>query len=166
MKSAATAAKARERGLTVLERQAEADRVVAEKEAVRRPRAAARRSQSTPPQKDKNGGEQARGRGRQRINQTSGRSGSGMLERRSRSLMSKKDLRRSVVVNSVAPAGGAVLSRCPERTDHCVEQPRQKTQRSLLGDSELRDGDSSSRRGLRAVAVVPLIAAAPLLRHP
>ena len=45
-----------------------------------------------------------------------------MLERRSRSLMSKKDFRRSVVVNAVAPAGGAVLSRCPERTDAEFEQ--------------------------------------------
>ena len=91
MKSAATAAKSRERGLTVLERQAEqAERDAAEKEAARRPRATARRSQSAPPQKDKNGGELARGCGRQRINQTIGRSsgGSGMLERRSRSLMS------------------------------------------------------------------------------
>ena len=121
MKSAAQSAKDRQRGLSVLERQAEGERIAAEKEAARRQRKAARRSQSTPPQKDKNGGELARGRGRQRIkiNQTIGRSsgGSGMLERRSRSLMSKKDFRRSVLVNAVAPAGGAVLSRCPERTD-------------------------------------------------
>ena len=101
----------------LLERQAEEERIAAEKEAARRPRKAARRSQSTPPQKDKNGGELARGRGRQRINQTIGRSsgGSGMLERRSRSLMSKKDFRRSGLINSVVPAGGAVLSRCPEK---------------------------------------------------
>ena len=124
MKSAAQSAKDRQRGLSVLERQAEGERIAAEKEAARRQRKAARRSQSTPPQKDKNGGELARGRGRQRINQTIGRSsgGSGMLERRSRSLMSKKDFRRSVLVNAVAPAGGAVLSRCPERTDDAFEQ--------------------------------------------
>ena len=124
MKSAAQSANDRQRGLSVLERQAEGERIAAEKEAARRQRKAARRSQSTPPQKDKNGGELARGSGRQRINQTIGRSsgGSGMLERRSRSLMSKKDFRRSVLVNAVAPAGGVVLSRCPERTDDAFEQ--------------------------------------------
>ena len=52
------------RGLTVLERQAEAERIEAEKEVTRRPRQSARRSQSAPcsrpgqeQAKDKNGKE-------------------------------------------------------------------------------------------------------------
>ena len=48
MKDPAAAAKSRQRGLTVLERQAEAERIEAEKEAARRPRQAAKRSQSLP----------------------------------------------------------------------------------------------------------------------
>ena len=44
------------------------------------------------------------------------------LKRRSRSLMAKKDYRRSVVVNGLAPAGGAVISGCPARTDATFEQ--------------------------------------------
>ena len=32
--------------------------------------------------------------------------------------MAKKDYRRSVVVNAVAPAGGAVIGACPERRDY------------------------------------------------
>ena len=44
----AAAAKKRQRGLTVLERQAEEQRIESEKEAARRPRAAAKRSQSVP----------------------------------------------------------------------------------------------------------------------
>ena len=71
MRDPASAAKGRQRGLTVLERQAEADRIQAEKEEARRPRAKAKRSQSASrgADRDRNGGEEARGRGRQRINE-------------------------------------------------------------------------------------------------
>ena len=44
------------------------------------------------------------------------------LQRRSKSLMGKKNWRRSVVANSVRPAGGALISGCPERTDAQFEQ--------------------------------------------
>jgi hypothetical protein len=44
------------------------------------------------------------------------------LQQRSRSLMSKKNYRRSIVVNAVAPAGGAIISGCPERSDLQFEQ--------------------------------------------
>jgi len=44
------------------------------------------------------------------------------LQRRSRSLMSQKDFRRSVVINAVAPAGGAVMSACPKRMDAQFEK--------------------------------------------
>lgn len=44
------------------------------------------------------------------------------LQRRSRSLMSKKNWCRSVVVNSIGPAGGAIISGCPERSDARFEQ--------------------------------------------
>ena len=36
--------------------------------------------------------------------------------------MSKKNYRRSIVVNAVAPAGGAIISGCPERSDLQFEQ--------------------------------------------
>ena len=128
MRDPAAAAKARQRGLTVLERQAdEEQRIEAEKEEARRPRAAGKRSQSAPRGcgRDKNGGDEARRRGRQRINEA-GRlqsdAGALQLQRRSRSLMSKKDYRRTVVVNAVAPAGGAVMSACPKRSDAQFEQ--------------------------------------------
>ena len=78
------------------------------------------RSQSAPPKdRDKNGGEAARGRGRQRINEAGRRKegGSDALQQRSRSLVAKKDYRRSVVVSSVAPAGGVAITGCPARTD-------------------------------------------------
>eukprot|EP00966_Prymnesium_polylepis_P189289 4385515-Prymnesium_polylepis.1 len=68
----AVTGKARQRGISVLERRAEEQRIENEKEEARRPRAQgqARRSQSAPPKnRDKNGGEAARGRGRQRINE-------------------------------------------------------------------------------------------------
>ena len=131
MKDPAAAAKSRQRGLTVLELQAEAERIEAEKEAARRPHDLLRRSQSTPrgrpaEDKDKNGGDAARSRGRQRINESGLRKDGGadvlQLQRRSRSLMSKKKWRRSLVVNSVGVAGGAVGSECPERTDVQFEQ--------------------------------------------
>ena len=128
MRDPAAAAKARQRGMSVLERLAEEDRIVAEKEEVRRSRAKARRSKSAPPSgagRDKNGGEEARGRGRQRINEAGRRqsdAGALQLQRRSRSLMSKKNYRRSALVNAVAPAGGAVMSACPKRTDAQFEQ--------------------------------------------
>ena len=133
MKDPAAAAKSRQRGLTVLERQAEAERIEAEKEAARRPRQAAKRSQSLPrtrpvadKEKDKHGGEQARGRGRQRINESGLRKDGGadvlQLQQRSKSLMSKKKWRRSMVVNTIGPAGGSVISGCPERSDARFEQ--------------------------------------------
>ena len=128
MRDPAAAAKARNRGMSVLERLAEEDRIVAEKEEVRRSRAKARRSKSAPPSgagRDKNGGEEARGRGRQRINEAGRRqsdAGALQLQRRSRSLMSKKNYRRSALVNAVAPARGAVMSACPKRTDAQFEQ--------------------------------------------
>ena len=85
----AATAKARQRGISVLERLAEEQRIAEEKEEARRPRARARRSQSAPPKdRDKNGGEAARGRGRQRINVEAGRrkeGGSDALQQRSRS---------------------------------------------------------------------------------
>ena len=61
MRDPASAAKGRQRGLTVLERQAEADRIQAEKEEARRPRAKAKRSQSASrgADRDRNGGEEA-----------------------------------------------------------------------------------------------------------
>ena len=113
--------------MSVLERLSEEDRIAAEKEEARRPRVKAKRSQSALPgaSRDKNGGDAARGRGRQRINEAGRRqadAGALQLQRRSRSLMSKKDFRRSVVVNSVAPAGGTVMSACPKRTDAQFEQ--------------------------------------------
>ena len=127
MRDPAAAAKARKRGRTVLERQAEEQRMDSEKEESRRPRAARRRSQSAPRAggRHKNGGEDARGRGRQRVNEAGRRqseAGALQVQQRSSSLMSKKDYRRSVVVNSVAPAGGAVMSACPKRTDAQFEQ--------------------------------------------
>eukprot|EP00966_Prymnesium_polylepis_P183603 4255288-Prymnesium_polylepis.1 len=77
MKDPAAAAKARQRDITVLERQAEVERIEAEKEAARRPHDRSRRSQSTPrgrpgkgDDKDEYGGEDARSRGRQRINES------------------------------------------------------------------------------------------------
>ncbi len=123
MKDPAAAAKARQRGLSVLERQEEVERIEAEKEAARRPR-----SQSAPRgrpgkdhDKDKYGGEEARGRGRQRIYESGLRKDGGadvlQLQRRSKSLMSKKKYRRSLLVNTIGPAGGAVISGCPERSD-------------------------------------------------
>ena len=76
MRDPAATAKARQRGISVLERLAEEQRIAEEKEEARRPRARARRSQSAPPKdKDKNGGEAARGRGRQRINEAGRRKG-------------------------------------------------------------------------------------------
>ena len=122
MKDQAAAAKSRQRGLTVLERQAEAERIEAEKEAEKRQRRAAKRSQLLPrtrpvadKEKDKHGGEQARGRGRQRINESGLRKDGGadvlQLQQRSKSLMSKKKWRRSMVVNTIGPAGGSVISR-------------------------------------------------------
>ena len=133
MKDPAAAAKARQRGRTVLERQAEAERIEAEKEAEKRPRRAAKRSQSLPrtrpvadKEKDKHGGEQARGRGRQRINESGLRKDGGadvlQLQMRSRSLMSKKKWRRSLLINTIGPAGGAVISGCPERTEPRFER--------------------------------------------
>ena len=144
MRDPASAAKGRQRGLTVLERQAEADRIQAEKEEARRPRAKAKRSQSASrgADRDRNGGEEARGRCRQRINEAGRRqadAGALQLQRRSRSLMSKKDYRRSVVINSVAPAGGTVMSACPKRTDAQFEQgtgaERLRTQRLCANGS-------------------------------
>ena len=64
MREPAAASKARERGLSVLERQAEAECIAAAKDAARRPRA--KRSKSVPRgsgSRDKNGGDEARGRG-------------------------------------------------------------------------------------------------------
>ena len=121
----AATAKARQRGISVLERLAEEQRIAEEKEEARRHRARARRSQSAPPKdRDKNGGEAARGRGRQRINEAGRRKegGSDALQQRSRSLVAKKDYRRSVVVSSVAPAGGVAITGCPARTDPQFEQ--------------------------------------------
>ena len=100
----AATVKARQRGQSVLERRAEEQRVEQEKEEARRPRAEAKRSPSaTPVGRDKNGGEDARGRGRQRINEAGNREqgGADALQQRSRSLVAKKNYRRSVVVSSV-----------------------------------------------------------------
>ena len=123
VKAPAKAAKERQRGISVLERLREQERIEAEKDAAKRPGKV--RSQSQPP-KDTNGGEGERGRGRQRINESGLRKDGGVdvmqLQRRSRSLMSKKNWRRSVLVNSVGPAGGAVISGCPERSDAQFEQ--------------------------------------------
>ena len=44
------------------------------------------------------------------------------LQQRSRSPMSRKNWRRSVVINSVGAAGGAIMSKCPERPDAEFEQ--------------------------------------------
>ena len=44
------------------------------------------------------------------------------LQQRSRSLVAKKNYRRSVVVSSVAPAGGVAITGCPARTDPRFEQ--------------------------------------------
>ena len=44
------------------------------------------------------------------------------LQQRSRSLMSRKNWRRSVVINSVGAAGGAVMSKYPELSDTEFEQ--------------------------------------------
>jgi hypothetical protein len=121
----AATAKKRQRGLTVLEREAEKERIAAEKEEARRPRAKAKRSQSAPPaDRDRYGGEAARGRGRQRMNETGRRKEGGQdaLQQRSRSLVAKKNYRRSIVVSSVAPAGGVAISGCPARTDPRFEQ--------------------------------------------
>ena len=130
VKAPAKAAKARERGLSVLERRLAEEKAEAEKQAARRA-AQPPRSKSVPrahkePDKDKNGGEGERGRGRQRMNESGQRKDGGadvmQLQRRSRSLMAKKDWRRSLLVNSIGPAGGAVISGCPERTDPRFEQ--------------------------------------------
>eukprot|EP00966_Prymnesium_polylepis_P099095 2294903-Prymnesium_polylepis.1 len=108
MRDPAATAKARQRGMSVLDRLAEEQRIEEEKEEARRPRVVARRSQSVPRSRDKHGGEEARGRGRQRVNEAVTRKGGGpvALQQRSRSLVAKKNYRRSVVVSSVAPAGG------------------------------------------------------------
>ena len=123
------AAKARQRGLTVLERLLAEETAAAEKEEARR-LSRPRRALSVPraqqgADKDANGGEGERGRGRQRINESGQRADGAdvmQLQRRSRSLMSKKNWRRSVVVNSIGPAGGAIISGCPERSDARFEQ--------------------------------------------
>ena len=82
----------------------------AEQEAARRPRSHSVTQKATA-EKDKYGGESERGRGRQRMNESGLRGDGGadvlQLQRRSKSLMSKKEYRRSVIVNAVAPAGGA-----------------------------------------------------------
>ena len=125
MRDPAATAKQRQRGPTVLERQAVEQRIEEEKAEARRPRTPTKRSQSAPCRdRDKHGGEEARGRGRQRINEAGGRKDGGpdALQRRSRSLVAKKNYRRSVVVSSVAPAGGVTISGCPERTDAQFEQ--------------------------------------------
>ena len=77
-----------------------------------------------PRSREKHGGEEARGRGRQRVNEAGTRKGGGpdALQQRSRSLVAKKNYRRSVVVTSVAPAGGVSISGCPARTDPRFEQ--------------------------------------------
>ena len=62
----------------MLEHEAEKERIAAEKEEARRPRAKARRSQSAPPaDRDKYGGEEARGRVRQRMNEAGRRKKAG-----------------------------------------------------------------------------------------
>eukprot|EP00966_Prymnesium_polylepis_P128824 2979510-Prymnesium_polylepis.1 len=101
------------------------EKAAADKEAALRPP----RSKSATPaarsgKKDKNGGDDARGRGRQRMNVSGMRREGAVdaLQRRSRSLMQKKDFRRSLIVNAVAPAGGATMSRCPERSDPAFEK--------------------------------------------
>ena len=95
------AAKARQRGLTVLERLLAEETAAAEKEEARR-LSRPRRALSVPraqqgADKDANGGEGERGRGRQRINESGQRADGAdvmQLQRRSRSLMSKKNWRR------------------------------------------------------------------------
>ncbi len=97
MRDPAAAARNRKRGITVLERLAEEQRIEQEKEEARRPRAKAKRSQSAAPcRRDKNGGEDARGRGRQRINEAGARKegGADALQQRSRSLVAKKNYRQ------------------------------------------------------------------------
>ena len=123
MSDPAATAKRRQKGLSVLDRLAEEQRIAEEKEEARRPRAKAKRSQSEP-RREEHGGEEARGRGRQRINEAGTRKdgGADALQRRSRSLVAKKNFRRSVVVNAVAPAGGVAISGCPDRTDAQFEQ--------------------------------------------
>jgi len=121
----AATAKNRKRGLTVLERQAQEQRIEEQKEDARRPRAKAKRSESAPPgNRDKHGGEDARGRGRQRMNEAGSRKEGGpdALQQRSRSLLGKRNHRRSVVVRSVAVAGGVGISCCPARSDPQFEQ--------------------------------------------
>ena len=76
VKAPAKAAKARERGLSVLERRLAEEKAEAEKQAARRA-AQPPRSKSVPrahkePDKDKSGGEGERGRSRQRMKYESG----------------------------------------------------------------------------------------------
>jgi hypothetical protein len=64
MRSPASSAKKRQRGLSVLDRQAEEQRIQEDKEDSRRHRSAQQRSQSVPP-----AAEAERGRGRKRMNE-------------------------------------------------------------------------------------------------
>ena len=111
----------------MLERLLKEQQIEEDREEARRPRGAAKRSQSVPPSnRDNNGGEAARGRGRQRVNEIGrrkeGEGGMDALQQRSRALVAKKNYRRSVVVSSVAPAGGVAITGCPARTDAQFEQ--------------------------------------------
>eukprot|EP00966_Prymnesium_polylepis_P248554 5746919-Prymnesium_polylepis.1 len=80
------------------------------------------------------------------------------LLQRSRSLVAKKNYRRSVVVRSVAPAGGVAISGCPARTDPRFEQGTlagtiahevavRKWQKETMSEagSELRSLDQNDR---------------------
>jgi hypothetical protein len=129
MRSPASSAKKRQRGLSVLDRQAEEQRIQEDKEDARRHRSAQQqRSQSVPP-----AAEAERGRGRKRMNEAGrgtrkdGGADVMQLQRRSTSQPlahgeERLQAERSVVVNGLAPAGGAVISGCPARTDATFEQ--------------------------------------------
>ena len=116
------AAKARQRGLTVLERLLAEETAAAEKEEARR-LSRPRRALSVPraqqgADKDANGGEGERGRGRQRINESGQRADGAdvmQLQRRSRSLMSKKNWRRE----------SHLVQRAARRGDWCATRARE-----------------------------------------
>ena len=110
VKAPAKAAKERQRGISVLERLREQERIEAEKDAAKRPGKV--RSQSQPP-KDTNGGEGERGRGRQRINESGLRADGGVdvmqLQRCSRSADVKEEL--------AAECAGELCWACRRRGD-------------------------------------------------
>ena len=78
------------------------------------------------------------------------------LQQRSKSLMGKKTWRRSLLVDSVGPAGGTVMSACPERSDPQFEQgttwhtqrPCENGSRAIYRTQVPSSGRSTRRTGM------------------